>query len=135
MPDMPTLSLKISPPQSSERCNELAMSLTALTARTLGKRAEVTAIVIDELPAARWFVAGSAVQRPTALLEISITQGTNSADEKAGFIAAAFEELQRQLGGSASLETATYVTVHELPATDWGFGGLTQAGRKLRTLG
>ena len=111
------------------------MSLTALTARLLGKRAEVTAIVIDELPAARWFVAGSAVQRPTALLEISITQGTNSAEEKAGFIAAAFEELQRQLGGSASLETATYVTVHELPATDWGFGGLTQAGRKLRTLG
>lgn len=132
-PDMPTLTLKISPPQTAERCEQLAISLTALTAQTLGKRADVTVVVIDELPVARWFVAGSSAKRPTALLEISITQGTNSAEEKARFIAAAYDELQRQLGGRASLEPATYVSVRELAATDWGFGGLTQAARKLST--
>lgn len=131
---MPTLSLKISPPQTPECRALLAAALTALTAKTLGKRAEVTAIVIDEVPAAHWFVAGSAVQRPTALLEISITQGSNSAEEKAAFIAAAYEELKRQLGRGTSLEAATYVTVRELAATDWGFSGLTQAARKLAAL-
>lgn len=128
---MPTLTLKISPSQTPERYEQLAASLTALTAQTLGKRADVTVIVIDELPVARWFIAGSSAKRPTALLEISITQGTNSAEEKARFVAAAFEELQAQLGGGAPLEAATYVTVRELPPTDWGFGGVTQAARRL----
>jgi 4-oxalocrotonate tautomerase len=39
-------------------------------------------------------------------------------------------ELQRQLGAGRPLAEASYVTVRELPATDWGYGGLTQAARR-----
>ncbi|UUZ69802.1 tautomerase family protein [Polaromonas sp. P2-4] len=73
---------------------------------------------------------GSDVQGPTAFLEISITAGTNTPQEKAAFIAAAFEELQRQLGAGQPLEPASYVIVREVPATDWGYGGQTQAARR-----
>ncbi|QJW84937.1 4-oxalocrotonate tautomerase [Ramlibacter terrae] len=124
---MPTLQLKISPVQSAERHALLAQALTAITGRVLGKRAEVTAVLVDELPARRWFIGGGVPEHATALLEIRITAGTNTPAEKAAFIEAAFAELQQQLG---PLEPASYVVVHELPATDWGYGGRTQEARR-----
>ncbi|MDR6156255.1 phenylpyruvate tautomerase PptA (4-oxalocrotonate tautomerase family) [Acidovorax delafieldii] len=88
-------------------------------------------MVIDDLPSARWHIGGATVEQPTALLEISITQGTNTQEEKAAFIQAAFAELQRQLAGDGTLAAASYVVVRELPASDWGYGGRTQQARKL----
>jgi len=128
---MPTLQLKISPKQTPQRCQSLAHALTELSTRHLGKRGEVTALMIEELPGSQWFIDASAVHGPTACLEISTTQGTNTAQEKAAFIAAAFAELQAQLGVDQPLASASYVIVREVPATDWGYGGHTQAARKL----
>ena len=128
---MPTLVLKLTPLQNSERYEALASTLTDLTVQLLGKRREVTAVVIDDLPAARWHIGGAPVAQPTALLEISITQGTNTEEEKAAFIAAAFAELQRLLASDGALATASYVAVRELPASDWGYGGRTQQARRL----
>ena len=95
---MPTLQLKISPTQSPGRHQKLAQALTRLTAQHLGKRLEVTAVMIEDLPDGHWFVAGAEVSGATAWLEISVTAGTNSPQEKASFIAEAFAELQEQLG-------------------------------------
>lgn len=53
---MPTLVLKTAPLQNPERYGQLASALTDLTVQLLGKRREVTAVVIDDLPAARWHV-------------------------------------------------------------------------------
>ena len=130
---MPTLNLKLAPLQNPGRYRQLAQALTALTAELLGKRREVTAVMIEDLPAARWYVDADEVQRPSAFLEISITAGTNTAEEKALFIERVFAELQRQLGSGGPLEEASYVLVRELPATDWGYGGQTQQARKLRS--
>lgn len=126
---MPTLTLKIAAPHDHERDQALATALTAITAATLGKRAEVTAVLIEELPAARWFVGAQPAGRPTALLEISVTTGTNTAAQKAAFIEAAFAELQRQLAPGAALEQTSYVIVRDVPAPDWGYGGVTQQAR------
>lgn len=128
---MPTLNLKIAARHNAERDQALARALTTITADTLGKRAEVTAVVIEDLPATRWFVGARGVQRPTALLEISITAGTNTAVQKAAFVEAAFAELQRQLAHGGSLEEASYVIVREVAASDWGYGGQTQQARQL----
>jgi 4-oxalocrotonate tautomerase len=127
---MPTLTLKLAAPQDRERDQALATALTRITADTLGKRAEVTAVLIEALPVARWFIGADPVRRPTALLEISITAGTNTAAQKAAFIEAAFAELQGRLAPGASLEEASYVIVREVAATDWGYGGKTQKARQ-----
>ncbi|WP_298212972.1 tautomerase family protein [Acidovorax sp.] len=128
---MPTLVLKLAPLQNPERYRSLAHALTELTVSLLGKRREVTAVVIDDLPAARWHIGDTPAEQPTALLEISITQGTNTPAEKAAFIEAAYAELRRQLATDGALAVASYVVVRELPATDWGYGGRTQQARKL----
>ncbi len=127
---MPTLQLKVSPPLNPALYQELARELTAITADILAKRPEVTAVMIEELPAALWHVGARAVQRPTAWLEISITAGTNTPAQKAAFIEAAFAALRRLLGEGQPLEPASYVIVRELPATDWGYGGQTQQARQ-----
>jgi 4-oxalocrotonate tautomerase len=127
---MPTLQLKISPPQDPRRYPALAAELTAITAELLGKRRDVTALMIEELPAARWFVGAVQVQRPTAWLEISVTAGTNTPAQKAAFIEAAYAVLQGQLGAGRPLENASYVIVRELPASDWGYGARTQQARQ-----
>ncbi len=127
---MPTLILKLAAPHDRERDQALAVALTAITASTLGKRAEVTAVLIEDLPAARWFVGARPAQWPTALLEISITAGTNTPAQKAAFIEAAFAELQGQLSPAGSLEEASYVIVREVAASDWGYGGRTQQARR-----
>lgn len=128
---MPTLTLKVSPPQPADRHHALAAALTRITTETLGKRAEVTAVMIDEIEPQRWHVGGRALGKPSAWLAIDITAGTNSAEQKAAFIATAHEELRRQLAGDGTLEPASYVIVHELPAGDWGYGGVTQRERAL----
>ena len=128
---MPPLQLKIAPPQSADRLAALARRLTELSTQVLGKRREVTAVVVEELWPGRWFIGGRPVTDATALLEIRVTQGTNTAAEKEAFVAAAWEELGQQLG---PLHEASYVVVQEVPATDWGYAGRTQAKRKAGSL-
>ena len=40
-------------------------------------------------------------------------------------------KLEAQLGHGQGLEPASYVIVREVPASDWGYGGQTQAARAL----
>lgn len=127
---MPTLKLKIAPPLDPGRHASLAQALTRIAAQHLGKRPEVTAVLIEDLPSPQWFIGGRQPERPTALLEIDITRGTNTPPEKESFIEAAYAELQRQLAPNGALEEASYVIVRELPATDWGYDGGTQWERR-----
>lgn len=129
---MPALRLQVAPLQNPERYRQLATALTRLMADILRKDASLTAVVIEDLPAARWTVGGADVQRPTALLEANITAGTNTAEEKTAFIAAAHAQLQQLLAPATGLEEASYVIVREIPASDWGYAGLTQRERQLR---
>jgi 4-oxalocrotonate tautomerase len=128
---MPTLNLKISPLQNPQRYAALGAALTRITHDVLHKNPQVTVLMIDDLPAARFMVAGRDAALPVACLEIDITAGTNTADEKAQFIQEAYAELQRQLStGQIGLNPASYVIVRELPGSDWGYGGVTQAARR-----
>jgi 4-oxalocrotonate tautomerase len=127
---MPILTLKTAPLIDTAAHAPLTKALTDITHRTLGKRRELTAVVVEDLPAAGWSIGGEPPAQSTVFLEISITAGTNTAREKAAFIAAAWDELQRQLGDSGGLAPASYIVVRELPASDWGWGGHTQAARQ-----
>lgn len=124
---MPTLSLRIAPLHNPQHYAALAAQLTELTARVLRKRREVTAVMIEDLPAARFCVGGVTADQAIACLAIDITAGTNTAQEKQEFVHEAHALLRGLLG---NLHEASYVIVRELPAGDWGYGGLTQAQRQ-----
>lgn len=128
---MPTLTVTLAQPLTAEARQPLARALTAVTAETLQKDAAVTAVVFRSADAGGWWIGGEAPTRPTAMLEIRITAGTNDDAQKARFVQAAHAALQQHLApDDGTLERATYVVVHELPAGDWGYGGLTQQARR-----
>lgn len=110
------------PPAVAER---LAAALTALIAGGLAKRHELTSVLVEAASAAHWTV-GAEGRRVAAHLEVAVTAGTNSAAQKAGFLAEATAELRRALPG---LDPATYVVIREIAATDWGYDGQSQAAR------
>lgn len=123
---MPSLHLKVAPLQNPERYRSLARALTELSVRVLQLPADTVVVLIDDLPAARWYVGGEAVERPTAQLDITLNQGSSSPAQRADFIEQAFQELQRQLAYGGPLERMSHVLVHELPPTHWGAGGHTE---------
>lgn len=127
---MPTLTVKLSPAPADDVQRALAGALTGITADTLGKRPAVTAVVFEPVPAARWWIGGTTPAQPTAMLEIRITAGTNTPEQKARFIEAAHAALTHHLAPGGALAQASYVVVHELPATDWGYDGRTQRARQ-----
>jgi 4-oxalocrotonate tautomerase len=62
-------------------------------------------------------------------VQIQITEVTNTAIETARFVTAAFDTLAAHLG---ELHPASYVVVEEIAADAWGYGGATQAARRLQ---
>ena len=101
---------------------------TRLAVTLLGKRAEVTAVFVEQTPGTNWTVGA----RPLAVAgyaEILISEGTNTAEEKERFIAAAYALLEETIG--APLDPATYVVVREIRMESWGYGGRTQESRRI----
>lgn len=127
---MPILTLKFSANTQLKDANALAVALTKLSTESLDKRSEVTAVVFQRMAENHWWVGGEAHQHALVQLDIRVTQGTNTEAEKAAFIAQAFELLPKHLLKGQQMHATSYISVQELPATDWGYGGFTQQQRR-----
>ena len=128
---MPILSVLISGTPSAERSAVIAAALTELTADILRKEARLTSVAIQYVDPEHWAIGGRSLdaQRKTSFfLDVRVTERTNSTDEKVRYVAAVFGRMSKLLG---ELHEASYVHVHEIPADAWGYGGLTQADRRL----
>jgi len=129
---MPYLNLKLSGPPSTETARLLAATLADLTTDVLGKKREVTSVGVEFVSAEHWFVGGPAVAEQalaTFYLEVKITAGTNTKDEKAAYLRLAFDALAERLG---HVHPASYIVIHELGGDNWGFEGRTQEYRYIR---
>jgi 4-oxalocrotonate tautomerase len=128
--DMPILTLKLSANANLKNANALARDLTALSTQVLHKRADVTSVVFQRALAEDWWVGGDAVDQVLVQLDIRVTKGTNTELEKATFIAEAFALLPKHLADGQQMHATSYISVQELAATDWGYGGYTQQQRR-----
>jgi 4-oxalocrotonate tautomerase len=122
---MPYLNLKIAGAAGSRAIAELAGQLTVLATEVLGKKREVTGLAVEAVPAGHWFVAGRplAAGRSAFFLEIHVTEGTNTKDEKASFLKGAHVAAEAALG---FVDPASYIVIHEVRADAWGYAGATQ---------
>ena len=121
---MPFARLTYHPPHP-DREPDLARALTDLIATDLAKRHDLTSVQIEAAPTQTWTIGGER-QAGVAHLEVFVTAGTNTVEQKRAFLENAMALLR---GEWPELHPATYVVVHELPATDWGYDGLSQADR------
>ncbi|WP_311276352.1 tautomerase family protein [Methylobacterium sp. WCS2018Hpa-22] len=126
---MPFVNVKIAGPAiAAEQFDSLHRGVTELMAGVLGKNADLTSVLVEEVPLQGWQVAA----RPlgcAAHIQAAVTAGTNDTEQKARFIAEANALLHRVLGDGLPL--ATYVVVQEIAAESWGYDGLTQEHRRL----
>ena len=127
---MPFVTIKTAGPGlTASQVERLQTGATRLMAGTMRKKAELTAVLVEQVPATGWSVGGVPVP-VAAHLDVKVTAGTNTAEEKARFIAEAAALLKEVLGAEA-LPVATYVVIDELPADAWGYDGLTQEQRRI----
>ena len=129
---MPYLDIKLSGPCQPETVARFGTRMTDLVAEVLHKKRELTSVAIHCVPPGHWYVGGKALTeqgRTSFFLEVNVTAGTNSGEEKAAFIAAAFAVAEGMLG---RLDAASYIIVREVAADAWGYQGLTQEYRRTR---
>jgi 4-oxalocrotonate tautomerase len=118
-------------PLAHSQVQALQRKSVDLLSEILGKRKEVTVVAVDTLSADRWASGASPLEEGAhaAQVDVTITAGTNSGEERSRFISAMHGMIRDVLGPSP---VPLYVMVHQLDADQWGFDGRTQADRRSR---
>jgi 4-oxalocrotonate tautomerase len=107
----------------------IAATVAKFNASILKKDPNITAINVEESDAATWFIGGKPLtqhQLAAFWVDVRITDGTNTREEKAAFVAAVFEAMKGLLG---PLHNECYVHVDDVRGDAYGYGGLTQNER------
>ena len=126
---MPILLVKISAQKTPEMSKAVGNTLLELTSRILGKKPEVTSIVIDYVDPHDWIVGGRSLVehgQSSVYFDAKVTDETNTKAEKAQYIHESFEAFSRLLG---NLHHESYVYVQDVRAAAYGYGGKTQEYR------
>ena len=129
---MPLLQVKLGALASSELTAQVAAVLTELTTQVLHKQPQVVAVVVDYHDPAHWVVGGKTLAEQglaSFFLDIKITDGTNTKDEKAAYQQQVFDRLAALLG---PLHPVSYVYVHDARAEAYGYGGRSQEQRYIQ---
>lgn len=126
---MPYLNVRIARNESSEIAEKVVSALMKRTSELLGKKPEVTSIAIDFVSPELWFVGGERMGTQNAVtfyLDIKVTDGTNTKNEKAEYVKGVFADFEAILG---TITPASYIVIHDVRADSWGFQGKTQEYR------
>jgi len=127
---MPLITVTVSSPHPRMPAKaDIAAEVSHLSTSILHKDPKVTAIIVTTVPPEDWFCGGRSLAEQklaSVWLDIHITDGTNTKDEKASFIAETYAAFGRLLG---KLHKESYVHVHDVRDDAYGYGGLTQGRR------
>ncbi len=127
---MPLITITTaSPDRKAPKKAAVAAEISRLSTSLLRKDPQVTAVIVTSVDPGDWFCGGRSLADAglaSFWLDIHITDGTNTKDEKAAFIAATFEAMGKLLG---PLHEESYVHVHDVRDDAYGYGGLTQGRR------
>ena len=127
---MPLITVTVSTPHQKVLDKAtIAAEVARLSTTILRKDPKVTAVIVSRVPSDDWFCGGKSLTEEwlaSFWLDIHIVDGTNTKNEKAAFVAAAFQSMEKLLG---PLHQESYVHVHDVRADAYGYGGLTQERR------
>lgn len=129
---MPYIDVLVSRESDLELAERLALGVTERTVRILGRVFEYTAVSLRFVPASQWFVGGqplSASGKSSFWLDVKVTSGTTSKEQKARYLSEIFDFMRAELG---ELHDVSYLRVDEVAGDAWGFGGVSQEARRQR---
>jgi 4-oxalocrotonate tautomerase len=126
---MPILNVQVAAQRTPGLSERITESLLELTSRVLGKRRDLTAVVIHYVDPSDWSVAGqtlAALRQSSFYFDVKVVDETNTKAEKARYVAEAFALFESLLG---DLHPESYVYVQDVRASAYGYGGKTQEFR------
>lgn len=129
---MPMIQIRYATPAGTDHTAAIAAEASRLSAEYLGKDPMVTAVLAEPADPTRWFCGGASLAssgKAAFWLDIRVTEGTNTKDEKAAFVAACFQSMARLLG---PLHRESYAHVFEVRGDAYGFEGVTQERRYIQ---
>lgn len=130
---MPIINLKISKNLEEDQIQSVINSVTELTHTHLKKKKELTAINYTFIPQNNWFVNAESLetlQQHSFYLDIKVTDGTNSKDEKSAYIKALFDFFESVL---QNIHNESYVYIEEVKGDAYGYAGKTQEYRYIKS--
>jgi 4-oxalocrotonate tautomerase len=131
---MPYINIRLGASLSVSQHNQLYTKTTSLMNKVMDKRPEVTVVHIQESEPHFWSTNSSALgpNDPIgAYVDIKVTEGTNTPEEKAEMISETVKMLKECIG---MVQEACYVVIDDIPANSWGYDGKTQADRSASTM-
>ena len=123
---MPFITLHLSGSPDPELSRDLSKRIGALACKLLRKDLRRTSVLVRYVPHADWFIADQSLQelgRNAFRLEVTVTDETNTRDEKATFQREAFQALSTRIG---NVHPHSNIHVIDCRATAYGYGGVTQ---------
>lgn len=127
---MPMITVRyVTPTPRPELRARIAGLARRLGAETLGRSAQVTAVLVEEADPLGWFIGED---HPTDAglsafwMDFKMTAGTSTKAETTAFVRAALDGMAALLG---TLHEACSVLVHAGDGDTSGYGGRTQNGR------
>lgn len=129
---MPFVNIAVAgTPLSESQKQALFDETTRLMNEVMKKNADLTSVRIDEFGGHNWAIGRKPAndRGETAVhMDIKITEATNTDDEKAEMIRKGMEMLRNIVGVTPE---ASYIVIHDVKASAWGYDGLTQQQRAL----
>ncbi|MGB5918502.1 tautomerase family protein [Arcobacter sp.] len=124
---MPYINIKLNVEESVKVREKIVEIVLDKTTHILNKKREVTSVLVEFVPFSSWSVGG--INSATFSLDIKVTKGTNTKDQKAEYIESIYKEFKNLLG---EISIASYITIDEVNGDSWGFEGLTQEYRYIK---
>ena len=131
---MPYINIRLGKNLDIEQRKQLFERTTSLMNTVMGKRREVTVVHIQESEAQQWSTNAIPLTNKEpigAYVDIKVTDGTNTSEEKAEMISQTAKMLKNVVG---IIQEACYVVIDDIPADSWGYNGKTQAARAISKL-
>jgi 4-oxalocrotonate tautomerase len=125
---MPFINVKLNVEESLEVREKIVEIVLDKTTNILNKKREVTSVLVEFIPSSSWSIGG--INSSTFYFDIKITKGTNSKSQKALYIESIYKGFKNLLG---EISSASYVTIDEVDADSWGFEGVTQEYRYIKS--
>ena len=125
---MPFINIKTNVKKDENLKKQIVKKVLENTSKILHKDPKVTSTLVEFLPFEQWSI--DTQSQNTFYLDIKITKGTNTKEEKAKYIQETYNSLKEILG---DISPASYVLIDEVDASSWGFDGITQEYRYIQS--
>jgi len=126
---MPYINYRIGSSLKESQKKTIYTETTDYMNSIMRKKREVTVVHIEESPPQQWSVNGSRLDDKNPIpvyVDIKVTDGTNTPEEKSEMINRTMKMLKDCLG---STQEACYIVIDDILSNSWGYDGLTQEYR------